>query len=86
MEVYPNAGGETTGMYMASDSREENIYALAACSVIGMGTRVYLVDLDRDDPIGRLVSNQLKDSIVGGSVADCQVVFLTSNTHGLTIA
>lgn len=72
-------------MYMAADLRDQNIFALAACRVDNKGSRIYLVDLARDDPIDRLNRNELRDTVVGGDVQECQSVFLTSNTHGLTI-
>lgn len=85
MEIYPDAGEDLVGMYMAADVRKKNVYALAACRVDNKGSRVYLVDLARDNPIDRLSRNELRDTIVGGDVQECQAVFLTSNTHGLNM-
>ena len=85
MEVYPDEGNDRVGMYMAADVRAENIYALAACRVEKKGSRIYLVDMARDDPIERLNRNELRDTVVGGTVNQCQAVFLTSNTHGLSM-
>lgn len=85
MEVYPDAGDDLVGMYMAADVREQNVYALAACRVENKGSRIYLVDLERDDPIERLSRNELRSTIVGGDVEECQAVFLTSNAHGLNM-
>lgn len=85
MEVNPDAGNNLVGMYMAADLRDKRVYALAACRVQDKGSRIYLVDHPYDDPIRRLSGNELRDTVVGGDVLECQPVYLTSKAHGLDI-
>ncbi|KAK2759981.1 hypothetical protein FQN54_002717 [Arachnomyces sp. PD_36] len=85
-QLYTDDGGDQVGMYVAMDVREKKVYILAVCRVERKGSRIYLVDQESEDPIGRLRRNELRDTVVDGDVVDCQPIFLTSNTHGLTIA
>ncbi|THC93614.1 hypothetical protein EYZ11_006898 [Aspergillus tanneri] len=75
-------GTEEQGMYVAVDG--DKIYALATCSVVDMGTRMYVVDYTTN-VMNRLNNNELKDSVVGGEVRGCQLVYLTSGSKGLVV-
>jgi hypothetical protein len=72
-------------MYVAVEARTERIYSLVTCSVIDMGTRMYIVDPAQKDIVKRLSNNELEDTIVGGPVRGCQYVYLTSGTRGLQL-
>lgn len=63
---------------------DEQIYALATCSVVEKGTRMYVVDVETD-AMDRLNNNELAKSIVGGEVVGCQYVHLTSGRKGLEL-
>lgn len=69
-------------VYVATD--DKSVYGLAACSVVNMGTRVYVVDMDRD-PIRRMINGTLQDTVIGGPVRGCQYLLLTSNTPGVKL-
>lgn len=63
---------------------EDNFYALVACSVIDMGTRVYVANASTN-AVDKLNNNELADTVVGGNVRGCQYVYLTSGTKGLVV-
>lgn len=62
----------------------EQIYALATCSVVDKGTRMYIVDVETDG-MSRLNDNELAKTIVGGDSEECQYVHLTSGRKGLEL-
>lgn len=63
-------------MYAGLIEQQEKVYALTTCSVINMGTRMYVVDV-KSDGLEKLNGSGLADSIVGGDVRGCQYVYLT---------
>lgn len=69
------------GMYVAVDG-DDNIYALATCSVVNMGTRMYVVDANTN-AVEKLNNNELKDT--GGDVRGCQYIYLTSSSRGIVV-
>jgi len=83
VEVHTSELEDSPAMYIGAT--EDRFYALATCSVIDMGTRMYVVDAKRDG-LKDLNNNDLADSIVGGDVRGCQYVYLTSNKKGLKMA
>ena len=62
----------------------DQIYALATCKVADKGTRMYVVDVNKDG-MDRLNKNELADSVVGGQVEECQYAYLTSGREGLEL-
>ncbi|GLA28508.1 hypothetical protein ACMYSQ_012143 [Aspergillus niger] len=82
-EVPAEEVGYSSGMYVGVD--EDNIYALVACSVIDMGTRVYVANASTN-ALDQLNNNELANNVVGGNVRGCQYVYLTSGTKGLLVA
>ncbi|GKZ32162.1 hypothetical protein AbraIFM66950_001342 [Aspergillus brasiliensis] len=81
-EVPTEELGKSSGMYVGVD--EDNFYALVACSVIDMGTRVYVANASTN-AVDKLNNNELADTVVGGNVRGCQYVYLTSGTKGLVV-
>lgn len=60
------------------------VNALATCSVVNKGTRMYIVDVETEG-MDRLNNNELARSVVGGEVEGCQYVHLTSGRKGLEL-
>lgn len=83
-EVHTENLGQHKGMFMGVDSHNNGLYAVATCSVKGMGTRLYVVNVNTN-ALHKLNSNELRDSIVGGQVNGCTYVYLTSGQTGITL-
>ncbi|GLA65365.1 hypothetical protein AtubIFM56815_004397 [Aspergillus tubingensis] len=81
-EVPTEVLGSSLGMYVAVDEKE--IYALVTCSVINMGTRVYVAN-SSTNVVEQLNQNKLADTVIGGDVRGCQYLYLTSGTKGLSL-
>ncbi|GCB17143.1 hypothetical protein AAWM_00028 [Aspergillus awamori] len=81
-EVPTEGLGGSVGMYVGVD--ENNVYALVTCSVINMGTRVYVAN-SSTNVVDQLNQNKLADTVIGGDVRGCQYLYLTSGTLGLSL-
>ena len=81
-EVHDSELGSSSGMYMGVDG--DKLFALVTCSVINMGTRVYLIDVNTD-ALSEMRDNKMEYTVVGGRVRNCQYLYLTSGIKGLTL-